>query len=112
LVVLDDDERVPEVAQARERLDEATVVALVQADARLVEDVEDAHEAGADLRREPDALRLAAGQRRGRALEREVVETDVEQEPEARVDLLEDLCRDRALARAQLERPEERRGLA
>ena len=44
LVVLDDDEGVPQVPQAGQRLDEAAVVPLVQADARLVEDVEDADE--------------------------------------------------------------------
>ena len=60
LVVLDDEERVADVAEAHERGDELGVVLLVQPDGRLVEDVEDAHEAGADLRRQPDALRLAA----------------------------------------------------
>jgi hypothetical protein len=39
------------------------VVALVQADRRLVEHVEHADQAGADLGGQPDALRLAAGQR-------------------------------------------------
>ena len=66
LVVLDDDHGVAEVAQPLERRDEPRVVALVQADGRLVEDVEHAHQSGADLRGEPDALRLAAGQRRRR----------------------------------------------
>ena len=42
LVVLDDEHRVAEVAQAHERVDEAAVVALVQADRRLVEHVEHA----------------------------------------------------------------------
>ena len=63
LVVLDDDHRVAEVAQPHERVDEALVVALVQPDRRLVEHVEHADEPAADLRREPDALRLAAGER-------------------------------------------------
>ena len=36
LVVLDDHHRVPEVAQVRERLEQLAVVALVQADRRLV----------------------------------------------------------------------------
>ena len=62
LVVLDDDQGVAEVLEPDQRLDQALVVALVQADRRLVEDVEDADEAGADLGREPDALRLAAGE--------------------------------------------------
>jgi hypothetical protein len=60
LVVLDDDDRVAEVAQLLERGEQPPVVALVQPDARLVEDVEHADEARADLRGEPDALRLAA----------------------------------------------------
>jgi hypothetical protein len=77
LVVLDDDDRVAEVAQLLERGEQAAVVALVQADRRLVEDVEHAHEARADLRGEPDALRLAAGQRLRRPVEREVVEANV-----------------------------------
>src|SRR5215510_13664921 len=41
-VVLDDDHGVAEVAQAHEGVDEALVVALVQADRRLVEHVEHA----------------------------------------------------------------------
>ena len=77
------------------------VVGRVQADARLVADVEHAHEAGADLRRQPDALRLAAGERAGRAVERQVVEADVDQEVEARADLLEDLVGDDLLALVQ-----------
>jgi hypothetical protein len=44
LVVLDDEDGVAEVAQALERGDQLAVVALVEADRGLVEDVEDAHE--------------------------------------------------------------------
>ncbi len=83
LVVLDDDDRVAEVAQAVERVEQALVVALVQADRRLVEDVHDADQSGADLACQPDALRLAAGQRLGAAVERQVVEADVDQEARA-----------------------------
>jgi hypothetical protein len=46
-----------------EGLDQPAVVALVQPDRRLVEHVQHAREPGADLRREADALRLAAGER-------------------------------------------------
>src|SRR5687767_2036834 len=45
LVVLDDDHGVADVAHAEQRADEPGVVALVETDRRLVEDVEDAHEA-------------------------------------------------------------------
>ena len=70
-VVLDDDHGVAGVAEPLERLDQPPVVALVEADRRLVEHVEDPAEVRADLRREPDALRLAARERRrcrGRSL--------------------------------------------
>ena len=57
--------RVAEVAQPVQRVDQAPVVALVEADRRLVEHVQHADQARADLRRQADALRLAAGQRAG-----------------------------------------------
>ena len=99
LVVLDDEHGVAEVAQADQRADQAVVVGGVQADGRLVADVEHAHEAGADLGREADALGLAAGERRRAAVERQVVEADLDQEVEAGADLLEDLVGDDLLAR-------------
>src|SRR5690606_27753076 len=89
-VVLDDEDRVAEVAEVAERGDELAVVARVQPDRRLVEDVEHAGELRADLGGEPDPLALAAGERPRRAVEREVVEPDVEQEVEPLDDLLDD----------------------
>ena len=94
----------PRSLQPDQRLDQPVVVALVQADRRLVEDVEDADQAGADLGGQPDPLRLAAGQRAGRPVEGEVVEADVEQEAEPLVDLLEHPLGDLLLAVGQLER--------
>src|SRR5207245_10436526 len=58
----------------------SVVVARVQSDRRFVEDIEHTDKSTADLAGQPDALRLAAGQRRGRAVERQVVQADVEQE--------------------------------
>ena len=107
LVVLDDDEGVAEVAQPGQGLDEPVVVALVQPDARLVEHVEDADQAGADLGGEPDALGLAAGEGAGGPVEREVVEADVEQEPEPGVDLLDDALGDLPLAGGEVDVLEE-----
>ena len=101
LVVLDDDHRVAEVAQAQQRVDEAAVVALVQADAGLVEDVEHADERRADLRGEADALRLAAGERGRGALQREVADADVVQEAQALADLLDHAAADEALGVAE-----------
>jgi hypothetical protein len=111
LVVLDDDQRVAEVAQPLERLDQPAVVALVQPDRRLVEDVEHADQPRADLRRQPDPLRLAAGERARRAVEREVVEADVEQEAQPRVDLLEHPLGDHGLPLVELHAAQERRAV-
>ena len=103
LVVLDDDHGVAEVAQPGERVDEPPVVALVQADRRLVEHVQRADR--------PDPIWLARrmrcasppAERAGRPRQREVVEADVEQEPEAGVDLLGHPLGDHPLALGQLE---------
>ena len=107
LVVLDDDHRVAEVAQPGQGLDQPAVVALVQPDRRLVEHVQRADEPGADLAGQADPLGLTAGQRAGRAGQRQVVEADVEQEPEPGVDLLGHPLGDQPLALGQLEGGEE-----
>ena len=83
LVVLDDEDRVAQVAQPRQRRDELRVVALVEPDRRLVEDVQHAHQRRPDLGREPDPLRLAARQRDARPIEGQVVEPDVDEEARA-----------------------------
>ena len=66
LIVLHHEHGVAEVAQMAQRVEQLVVVALVQSDGRLVENVEHAHQARADLRRQTD-LWLAAGERRRRA---------------------------------------------
>ena len=93
-VVFDDDDRVAQVAELGERVEQALVVARVEADRGFVEDVEHADEAAADLAGEADALRFAAGERGGGAFEREVFEADVVQEAEAAADFFEDLVGD------------------
>ena len=107
LVVLDDDDGVAEIAQPRERREQRAVVALVQADRRLVEDVEHAGQVRADLRRQPDALPFAARQRRGAAAERQVADADVVQEVQPIADLAQDAAGDQVLAVGQLERVED-----
>ena len=98
LVVLDHDQRVALGAEARERVEQDLVVARVQADGRLVEDVADAAQVGAQLRREADALRLAARERRRAAIEREVAQPHLLQEAQAR-DRARRGCRARSPAR-------------
>ncbi len=93
-------------------MDEAVVVALVETDGRLVEDVEHAHETGADLSRQPDALGLAARQRGAGPGQGEVVEAHVHQEPQALHDLAHHAASDELLALVELEALEELQGVA
>ena len=99
LVVLDDEHGVAEVAESLERPDQPPVVALVEPDRGLVEDVEHADELRPDLRREPEPLRLAAGERPCRAVEVEVADPDVVEERQPLADLLQDAPPDQHLGR-------------
>ena len=91
-----------------ERLDEPRVVALVQADGRLIQNVEHADKAGTDLRRQPNALGLAAGERARRAGERQIAKTHVDEEAQTGVDFLENRRGDHAVLFAEGQRSEER----
>ena len=81
LIVLDDDDRVSLMCEPLQGREQPVVVARVQADRRLVEDVEHAHQPRADLAGQPDALCLAAGERGSRTIKRQVMQTDVQKEP-------------------------------
>ena len=111
LVVLDHDDGVAEVAQMLQRGDKPLVVALMQADRRFVQDIEHAHEPCADLRGKADALGLAARQRGGGALERQVVESHVHEEFQSRLDLLHDGPRDALGLARERKAVEERVGI-
>ena len=92
--MLDDDDGVAEVAQTRERREQLPVVALMQADRRLVEHVQHAGQVRADLRREADALSFAARERCRAAAEREIADADVVKETEPLLDLAQDALGD------------------
>ena len=85
-----------------QRFQEPRIVALVQPDRGLVEHVEHAGQAGADLRGEPDALALAAGQRAGGARQRQIIEPDIDQKFQPRADFLEDAHGDLVLLGGEL----------
>ena len=60
----------------------------MQSDARLVQDVEHAHQARADLRGQPDTLRFAAAERAALAVQREVAQADIAQKAQPGPDFL------------------------
>ena len=63
-IVLDQNDRVAQIAQPPERFQQPVVVAGMQADRRLVENVQNARQGAADLSGQADALRLSAGESR------------------------------------------------
>ena len=81
LVVLHHQHGVAQVAQVPQGREQPLVVPVVQPDRGLVQDVEHAHEPAADLRGEPDPLRLTSRERRRRTAEGKVFEADVLEEP-------------------------------
>jgi hypothetical protein len=85
-VVLHDEHGVALVAEFGQQVVEAVDVAGVQADAGLVEDVHDVDQGAVEVLHELDALRLAAGQGVGGAVEGEVAEADFDQVGEALLD--------------------------
>src|SRR5215203_4280615 len=103
LVVLDDDDGVAQVAEAVQRAEQRTVVALVQPDGRLVEHVQHTGQVRSNLRGQPDALALPAGERRRAASEREIADADLVEEPQAILDFPQDAVRDHPLAIRQLD---------
>ena len=89
LVVLDHDHGIAEVAQPLQGFQQPRIVALVQADRRLVQHIEHAGQSRADLRGQADALAFAAGEGAGSARQRQVVQADIEQERQPLADLLQ-----------------------
>ena len=112
VVVLDHQQRVPAVAQALERVDQAIVVTRVQPDARLVEHIEHPGEVGSELRRKPDALRLAARERVGRAIQRQVAEAHFVEKLQAPLDLRKHVGEDEAAAAIKFQAPQPPQELA
>ena len=80
--------------QIAQGADQPLVVARVQADRRLVEDVADARQPAADAGGQADALQFAARERVAGPVEREVIEADLVQKAEAGGDFAEDRAGD------------------
>ena len=86
--MLHHDQRVARIAQTLEGVDELVVVPLMQTDGRLVQDIQNAHEGGADLGGKPNALCLAARKRPRLAGEVHIIQSHVDKEAQAGTDLL------------------------
>ena len=87
--MLHDQHRVAHVAQCGQRIEQAVVVARMQADGGFVQHVEHAAQFRTDLRREADALRFSAGKRGGAAIEAQIMQADGFQKFEAAADFID-----------------------
>ena len=83
LVVLHYHHCIAQLLQLSEHLDEAVGVTAVETDARLVEDIDAAHERRTETGGQVDALALTSRKGIGEAVEGEVAQTYVEEELEA-----------------------------
>ena len=106
LVVLHHDHAVAGVTELREGSEEPAVIPCVQPDARLVQDVEDALQSGAELRGEANPLRLTSGEGVRAPVEREVAQAHLHEELRPSRDLGEEIPGDPGLALTHL-RPAE-----
>ena len=109
-VVLHHHHGVAQVPQHLQGIEEFLGIPGMQADAGLIQDVEDAAELGADLGGQPDALAFPAGQGAGGPVQGEVVQAYFLQKPEALGDLLEEPAGDLDLAGAEVQRDEPAQG--
>ena len=102
-VVLDHHQRVALLAQPIQGVEEHEVVARMQADGGLVEHVAHALQVRAQLGRQPDALGLAARQRRRRPVELQIAEPHVAEKGGAGTELGQEVPGDLELAARQFE---------
>ena len=88
-IVLDDEDGVAEIAEGLERIEQAAVVTRVQSDGRLIEDIEYAAQARADLSCQANTLGLTAGECGGGTIQGEIAQADVEEKIEPFGDFVE-----------------------
>ena len=103
-IMLNHQHGVAEVTQTEQCVQQAAIVALVQADGGLIQHVHHADQAGTNLAGQANALSLAAGQRVGATGQGQVVQPDIDQKTQALADFLEDGPGDLRMAAAQVQR--------
>lgn len=111
LVMLDNDDRVTEVHELTEVVDEEAAIARMETDRWFVQDIRDALQASSYLRREPDALRFTAGEGIGTTGERHVSEAHPFQEFQTVADVFQDVPGDLGIFLGELQTVEEIDGL-
>ena len=110
-IVLDHNHRIALVAELDQRAQQTIVVALMQANAGLVQNVEHADQAAADLGGQADALGLAARERAALAGKRQVVQPHSLEETKAGANFLDDLGTNSSFLALQVQAVDEGDGI-
>ena len=100
-IVLDDEDRVSQIAQVVQDLDQPVRIAAVQADGRLVEHIQRADQTRTERSRQLNALRFAARERRGQTVKRQILEADFVEETQAFPKFDQKLVGNRGLLRSR-----------
>ena len=77
LVVLHHNERISQIPETFQRVDQFIIVSLVKTDARLIQNVRHSHQTGADLGSQTDTLGFSAGQGSRRLGETQIVKSHI-----------------------------------
>ncbi len=104
LVVLDDEYRIAQIPHLGQGGQKALVVPLVEADAGLVQNIENTGQLGSDLRGQPDALGFSPREGGGRPVQAQVSQPDVLEKCQPVPDLLQDFPGDNRLFLRELRR--------
>ncbi|MNI93003.1 hypothetical protein D3C73_1508860 [compost metagenome] len=79
-IVLYHDQRVAEIPHLPKGRDQTIIIPLMQADARLVKNIQHAHQTGSDLGCQTNTLGLPTGQRSGCTAQGQIIEPDIDKE--------------------------------
>ena len=111
-IVLDHYHGIADVAKVFEGAQQTIVIALMQADRRLIKDVKNTHQARADLAGQTDTLRLAAGQCVSTAIQRQIIEAHIHQKLQAFANFFQNFVCNLAATPGQAQRAEIFSGIA
>ena len=92
--MLHHDQGIAQITQALQGHQQFVVIPLMEANGRLVQNVEDAHERRSDLSSQTDTLALTAGQGRRATAECQILQTHIHEKLKSTLDLADDLLRD------------------
>lgn len=85
LIMLNDNERIAQIAQFFQRGQQTVIIALMQADARFVQYIKHTLQTGTDLGSQTNTLSFSSGKRTGRTRQSQIIQTDIQQEIQARM---------------------------